>query len=193
MAYVSPEHSQISPFNILLGTISSQLSRENIRKIKVQLRGHINKELLSKLKGGFDVMHILQDRGLVAEKKLSFLRKLLQECELFALIELLDEYKQAVHVMNGKSKEGGNSAITTRRINTLQRLMGRQLEELANCSAMSNDLSKTLEEKQMLLDSQKEIMIIGQEAIDNIEEQREMVRARKERDRRESARKRSHV
>lgn len=51
-------------------------------------------------------MHILQDRGLVAEKKLSFLRKLLQECELFALIELLDEYKQAVHVMNGKSKEG---------------------------------------------------------------------------------------
>lgn len=57
--------------------------------------------------------------------------------------------------------------------------MGRQLEELANCSAMSNDLRKTLEEKQMLLDSQKEIMIIGQEAIDNIEEQREMAEQEK--------------
>ena len=89
-----------------MGTISGQLSRENIRKIKVQLRGHVNKERLSKLKGGFDVMHILQERGLVNEKKLSFLRKLLQNCELFSLIELLDEYKQAVHVMNGKSKEG---------------------------------------------------------------------------------------
>lgn len=106
MAFVLPEHNQISPFNILMGTISSQLSRENIRKMKVQLRGHVNKELLSKLKGGFDIIHILQDRGLVGEKKLSFLRKLLQDCELFALIELLDEYKQAVDVMSGKSKEG---------------------------------------------------------------------------------------
>ena len=106
MAFVLPEHNKISPFNILMGTISSQLSRENIRKMKVQLRGHVNKELLSKLKGGFDIIHILQDRGLVGEKKLSFLRKLLQDCELSALIELLDEYKQAVHVMSGKSKEG---------------------------------------------------------------------------------------
>lgn len=106
MAYVLPEHNPISPFNILLGTISSQLSRENIRRIKVQLRGHVNKELLSKLKGGFDLIHILQERGLVTEKKLSFLRKLLQDCELFSLMELLDEYKQAVHVINGKSKEG---------------------------------------------------------------------------------------
>ena len=105
MAYVLPEHNHISPFNILMGTISSQLSRENIRRIKVQLRGHVNKELLSKLKGGFELLHILQDRGLVTEKKLSFLRKLLQDCELFSLMELLDEYKQAVHVMNGKSKE----------------------------------------------------------------------------------------
>ena len=105
MAYVLPEHNHISPFNILMGTISSQLSRENIRRIKVQLRGHVNKELLSKLKGGFELLHILQDRGLVTEKKLSFLRRLLQDCELFSLMELLDEYKQAVHVMNGKSKE----------------------------------------------------------------------------------------
>ena len=106
MAFVLPQHNHISPFNILMGTISSQLSREIIRKIKVQLRGHVNKELLGKLKGGFDIMNVLQDRGLVSEKKLSFLRKLLQDCELSALIELLDEYKQAVHVMNGKSKEG---------------------------------------------------------------------------------------
>lgn len=106
MAYALSQHNHISPFNILLGAISGQLSRENIRRIKVQLRGHVNKEYLSKLESGFDLIQVLQDRGLLAEKKLSFLRKLLQDCELFSLMELLDEYKQAVHVMNSKSKEG---------------------------------------------------------------------------------------
>lgn len=57
--------------------------------------------------------------------------------------------------------------------------MGRQLEELANCSARGNDLRKTLEEKQTLLDSQKEIIIIGQEAIDSISEQREVAEQEK--------------
>ena len=71
--------------------------------------------------------------------------------------------------------EGDAGAMTTRRINALQKLMERQLEELANCAARGKDLKKTLEEKQMLLDTQKEIMIIGQEAIDTISEQREVV------------------
>ena len=74
---------------------------------------------------------------------------------------------------------GDNSTLTTRRINTLQRLMGRQLEELANCSARGNDLKKTLKEKQVLLDSQKEIIIIGQEAIDSINERRDLAEQEK--------------
>ena len=52
--------------------------------------------------------------------------------------------------------------------------MGRQLEELAHCSSRGNDLKKNLEEKQILLDSQKEILIVGQEAVDRILEQREV-------------------
>lgn len=74
---------------------------------------------------------------------------------------------------------GDNSTLTTRRINTLQRLMRRQLEELANCSARGNDLKKTLKEKQVLLDSQKEIIIIGQEAIDSINERRDLAEQEK--------------
>ena len=70
--------------------------------------------------------------------------------------------------------EGQNTATTTRRINALQRLMGRQLEELNHCAGRGQDLKKTLEEKQMLLDTQKEIIIVGQEAIDSITEQREV-------------------
>lgn len=74
---------------------------------------------------------------------------------------------------------GDNNTLTTRRINTLQRLMGRQLEELANCSARGNDLKKTLEEKHALLDSQKEIIIVGQEAIDSINERRDLAEQEK--------------
>ena len=70
--------------------------------------------------------------------------------------------------------EGGNTLTTTHRINALQRLMGRQLEELNHCAVRGQDLKKTLEEKQMLLDTQKEIMVVGQEAIDSITEQREV-------------------
>ena len=57
--------------------------------------------------------------------------------------------------------------------------MERQLEELANCSERGNDLKKTLEEKQVLLDSQKEIMIIGQEAMDSIKERRDLAEQEK--------------
>lgn len=106
MAYTLPERNHISPLNVLLRTISSQVSRENIRRIKVQLHGHVSKEHLSKLKDGFDLIHILQNCGLVTEKKLSFLRKLLQDCGLFSLMELLDEYKQAHEAMTGECKEG---------------------------------------------------------------------------------------
>ena len=64
--------------------------------------------------------------------------------------------------------------MTTRRINALERLMGRQFEELNNCAARGKDLKKTLDEKQMLLDTQKEIIVVGQEAIDSIMEQRDL-------------------
>ena len=53
------------------------------------------------------------------------------------------------------------------------------MEELANCSARGNDLKKTLKEKQVLLDSQKEIIIIGQEAIDSINERRDLAEQEK--------------
>ena len=74
---------------------------------------------------------------------------------------------------------GNNDTLTTRRISSLQRLMRRQLEELANYSARGNDLKKTLKEKQALLDSQKEIIIIGQEAIDSINERRDLAEQEK--------------
>lgn len=107
MAYAIPKGNHISPFAVLLGTISRELSREHIRRIKILLRGHVNKENLGKLRGGFELVHFLQDRGLITEKKLSFFRKLLRDCELFSLVDLVDEYKQTMQVMNGKTVRPG--------------------------------------------------------------------------------------
>ena len=95
--------SRVSPFTVLMGTISRQLGGEHLRRLKILLGGHINKENLSSLQCGFDLIHVLQKRGLVTEKKLSFIRKLLQDCELFSLVELLDEYKQTFQDMDGKT------------------------------------------------------------------------------------------
>ncbi|XP_068702467.1 tripartite motif-containing protein 2-like isoform X1 [Montipora foliosa] len=171
MAEALLKKSRVSPFTVLMGTISRQLGGEHLRRLKILLGGHINKENLSSLQGGFDLIHVLQKRGLVTEKKLSFIRKLLEDCELFSLVELLDEYKQTFQDMDGKT--GDNTVMTTNRINALQRMRKRQDEELQNCAERGKVLKQTLEEKLTLLDTQKEIMIIGQEAIENISKLRE--------------------
>ena len=86
----------ITPFNVLLGTISNNLNRDDVRRLKLQLQGHINKESLDKLKGGIDLIGILRQRGFISERKLAFFRRLLVECGLCVLASLVDEYKQAI-------------------------------------------------------------------------------------------------
>lgn len=91
----------ITPFNVLLGTISNNLNRDDVHRLKLQLQGHINKESLDKLKQGIDLVGLLRQRGFVSEKKLAFFRRLLVECELYVLAGLVDEYKQAIQNAGG--------------------------------------------------------------------------------------------
>ena len=70
--------------------------------------------------------------------------------------------------------------MITRRINALQSMSRRQKDELNNLANRGRDLKKVLEEKEALLEKQKEIMIIGQEAIDIITKRKEQ--AEQERD-----------
>ena len=106
MTTTSERRNTITPFSVLLGTISNNLNREDVRRLKIQLQGHINKESLEKLKGGLDLVKILQQRGFVTDKKLAFFRRLLVECELHTLAGLVDEYKQALQSINLIAKEG---------------------------------------------------------------------------------------
>jgi len=90
----STVHNSITPLHVLLGTISSQILKKDVSKIKVHLQGHLNKESLDSLRSGEDIINILYQRGIVNDKKLAFLRGLLAECGLLELVDLLDEYRK---------------------------------------------------------------------------------------------------
>lgn len=94
--------ASVTPFHVLLGTISSQLLKKDVCKIKVMLQGHLNKESLHALRNGEDIISILNQRGLVNDKKLAFLRGLLVECGLVGLVEMVDEFRKTAADVQSK-------------------------------------------------------------------------------------------
>jgi bacterioferritin (cytochrome b1) len=103
---IDKDWSSLTPFHVLLGTISSLLSREDVRHIRVQLQGHLNKECLDRLRVGHHVTEVLHQRGLVTDKKLAFLRKLLIGCQQEGLVLLVDEFKKSSTEPDGHVKQG---------------------------------------------------------------------------------------
>ena len=91
--------------NSLLNDIGKDLELEDVRYIKYLLQGHINKETLQNLESGIELTEVLKTRGLVSEKRLAFLRKLLVEAKCLKLVNLVDTFKEkyAPGVSFGKS------------------------------------------------------------------------------------------
>ena len=102
------EQQVISPFTLFLAAVSNQLHAEDVRKIRTQLYGHVNKECLDGVQDGRSLLGVLQTRGLLNNKKLSFFRKLLLDSKLLSLVELLDDFKKedvdSANTTNGKGK-----------------------------------------------------------------------------------------
>lgn len=90
---MTSEMKQNTPFSSLLITIGEKLETEQAQWIKHLLKGHINRETLQNLTTGQQLTKTLYERGLVTEKKLAFLRKLLVEAKSWRLVDLLDTYK----------------------------------------------------------------------------------------------------
>lgn len=99
--------NSVTPFHVFLGTISSQILKKDVSKIKVYLQGHLNKESLDRIRSGEDIISILYKRGIINDKKLAFLRGLLVECGLVELVDLLDEYRKTT--ADGTSRQGSIS------------------------------------------------------------------------------------
>lgn len=84
---------QNTPFSSLLTTIGEKLETQQVRLMKYLLKGHINGETLQYLTTGQQLTKALNERGLVTERKLAFLRKLLVEAKSLKLVDMLDNYK----------------------------------------------------------------------------------------------------
>ena len=62
--------------------------------MKYLLQGHVNKETLEHLESGQELTEVLRKRGLVSEKKLAFMRKLLIEAKCLKQVNLVDEFRE---------------------------------------------------------------------------------------------------
>lgn len=78
--------------DLLLSTFSRMLTDSQVHVAKRQLKGHVTKESLQQIKHGRDFVTLLRSSGLVGERKLAFLRKLLYDAGLTEFVNLLDEY-----------------------------------------------------------------------------------------------------
>lgn len=83
-----------SPFQVLLQDIGKELKISDVRYMKYLLRGHVNKETLEHLDSGQQLTEILRKRGLVSERKLAFMRKLLIEANCLKQVSLVDEFRE---------------------------------------------------------------------------------------------------
>lgn len=83
-----------SPFNLLLRDIGKELKLSDVRYMKYLLQGHVNKEILEHLDSGLELTELLRKSGLVSEKKLAFMRKLLIEAKCLKQVNLVDEFRE---------------------------------------------------------------------------------------------------
>ena len=83
-----------TPFHVLLHDIGKDLKLSDVHYMKYLLQGHVNKETLEHLDSGQELTELLRKRGLVTEKKLAFMRKLLIEAKCLKQVHLVDEFRE---------------------------------------------------------------------------------------------------
>lgn len=92
--FMSSVTEEYSPFQTLLKDVGRQLKVTDVRYMKYLLQGHVNKETLQNLDSGQELVEVLRKRGLVSERKLAFMRKLLVEAKCLKQVNLVDEFKE---------------------------------------------------------------------------------------------------
>ena len=85
--------AQNNAFLDFLTVIGNEIPKEALAKLKVLLRGYVDKEILDySVENGTQLLLILHKRGLVTNKRLSFLRKFLKEAKCSTSLSYLDSY-----------------------------------------------------------------------------------------------------
>lgn len=93
---------QNNTFLDLLTVIGDEIPGEALSKLKVLLRGHVDKNVLESIENGRQLLLILHKRGLVTNKRLSFLRKFLKETKCITSLSYLDSHDDKYKTWDGK-------------------------------------------------------------------------------------------
>lgn len=94
---------QNNTFLDLLTVIGNEIPEEALSKLKVLLRGHVDKDILDySVETGAQLLLIIHKRGLVTNKRLSFLRKFLKEAKCTNSLSYLDSYEDKNKIWTGK-------------------------------------------------------------------------------------------
>ena len=105
-AHASSSHGKaVNTLFDLLTTIGNEITPETLSRLKILLRGHVDKEVLDHVQSGPALLHTLSKRGLVTDKRLAFLRKLLKETKKCRLVTYIDSYKDKHCTRPGSGKQ----------------------------------------------------------------------------------------
>jgi hypothetical protein len=86
----------------LLTVIGNEIPEDALFKLKFLLRGHVDKDVLDYIESGAQLLLVLNKRGLVTNKRLSFLRKFLKEAKCTTSLKYLDIYEDENKPWGGK-------------------------------------------------------------------------------------------
>ena len=85
---------QVHNFLDLLTVVGNEIPADALSKLKVLLRGHVDKDALNYVETGSQLLLILHRRGLVTNKRVSFLRKFLKDAKCEASLSYLNSYEE---------------------------------------------------------------------------------------------------
>ena len=86
------EDNDISTFKLLLHTFAKMISIPGVQKMKHELKGHLSKDILRRVKTGKDLVGLLYNNGFLNDNKLMFFKKILRNASLHELEDILTEY-----------------------------------------------------------------------------------------------------
>lgn len=159
-----------SAFQTLVKDIGKQLTLSDVRYMKYLLKGHVNKETLQNIDSGQELIEVLRKSGLVSERKLAFMRKLLIEAKCLKQVNLVDEFKEkftAVAVAGEWLQTERNSKLSNKR-ETLLRMIEKLENESRACEEADTEFTNQIKEFEMQIKANNENLVSVEDILQNL-------------------------
>ncbi|EDO37983.1 predicted protein [Nematostella vectensis] len=164
--------SEETPFGALLQDIGRGLEVENVRYMKFLLQGHINRETLQYLDSGEELTEALRARGLVSQKRLAFLRKLLVEAKCLRLVNLVDNFRERFSpgVSFGDKDANDNIVKRDKKRESILRMIERLEVEISSSEDGETELTNETKQYEVHIQSNNERLVQKEDEIQKLKE-----------------------